>query len=108
MTKARHGKAVMAALTKKVAAITAGRDTATRGKAVTARRRPQRIDAALQAAIRRDGRTHYALARAAEITPQQIDRFMLPSDDPRHRGIGLETAACLAAVLGLELRPVAQ
>lgn len=80
----------------------------------TARRTkaPQRIDTALRAAIRRDGRSHYALATAAhldkpgaKVTHQQIMRFMLPIDDERHRGISLETAAALAAALGLELRP---
>lgn len=73
----------------------------------TARRTkaPQRIDTALRAAIRRDGRSHYALATAAGVTHQQIGRFMLPTNDERHRGIGLETAAALAAALGLELRP---
>jgi hypothetical protein len=100
MGKARRDKAVMAALTRKVSAITAGRDTPT-----ATRRRPQRIDATLKAAIRRDERSHYALAEAAGITSQQIGRFMLDDDDERHRGISLETAASLAVVLGLELRP---
>lgn len=102
MTKARRDKAVMAALTSKVAEITAGRD-----KPAGARRRPQRIDVSLKAAIRRDSRSHYALATAAGVTSQQIGRFMLPDDDERHRGISLETAAALAAALGLELRPIA-
>jgi hypothetical protein len=69
-------------------------------------RRPLRIDTALKAAIRRDGRTHYALAVASGVSHQQIGRFMLPETDERHRGISLETAVALASVLGLELLPM--
>jgi hypothetical protein len=45
--------------------------------------------------------THYALGKAAGVAPCTIDRFMHPADDPRHRDIRLETAARIAAVLGL-------
>lgn len=157
MTKTRRDKAVMAALTSRVAEITAGRDkpAKTRAKQLAeglalvnvgrmqrglepltpkqwaeqrrglseprsrasktpktsmskpAKGRPQRIDVSLKAAIRRDGRSHYAIATAAGVTSQQIGRFMLPDDDERHRGISLETAAALAVALGLELRTIA-
>jgi hypothetical protein len=42
----------------------------------------------------------------ADVAPSVIDRFMMPAEDPRHRGINLTTAARIAAALGLELRPV--
>ena len=64
---------------------------------------PPTIEASLRAAILKSKLTHYALAKAAIVTPSQIDRFMLSVDDPRHRGISLATAARLAEVLGLEL-----
>lgn len=57
------------------------------------------IDDALKTAIRSSRLTHYALARLAEVTPGQIDRFMSGERDLR-----LGTAAKLAAALGLELR----
>lgn len=64
---------------------------------------PQRIDVALRQAITASGLTHYAIGKAAGVAPSQIDRFMLPADDPRNRDLRLETAAKIAAVLGLEL-----
>lgn len=67
-------------------------------------RRPTPIDEVLRRAIRADGRTHYALAKATGIAPSQLDRFMLPGDDPRHRDLRLSTAALIALELGLELR----
>lgn len=63
--------------------------------------KPKQIDAALRAAIKASGLTHYALAKLADVTPGQIDRFM-----DGQRDIRLGTAAALAAALGLELRPV--
>lgn len=70
-------------------------------------KRPRPLDAALRAAIKASKRTHYNLGQEADIQPSQIDRFMLPADDPRHRGLSLDTASRLACVLGLELLPVA-
>ena len=64
---------------------------------------PQRIDVALRQAIKASGLTHYAIGKAAGVAPSQIDRFMLPENDPRHRDLRLETAAEIAAVLGLGL-----
>lgn len=66
-------------------------------------KKPRPLDAALRSAIRADGRTHYALGKAAEIAPSILDRFMLPAEDPRHRGLTLDTASRIASVLGLEL-----
>lgn len=70
-------------------------------------KRPRPLDAALRAAIKADGRTHYAIGKAATVAPSVLDRFMLPDADPRHRGLTLDTASRIANVLGLELRPVA-
>lgn len=64
---------------------------------------PQRIDVALRQAITASGLTHYAIGKSAGVAPSQIDRFMMPADDPRHRDLRLETAAKIAAVLGLFL-----
>lgn len=68
--------------------------------------KPRRIDVHLKAAVRRDGRTNYALSKATGVSQQQLGRWLLPEDDPRHRGITLVTAAAIAQALGLELRPV--
>jgi hypothetical protein len=87
----------MAALTRKVAGIVAGQEQTVR------KRRPPPIDIGLRKAIRSSGMTHYGLAKVAGITPQQIDRFMLDPEDPRHRDMTLSTAAKVAAVLRLEL-----
>lgn len=96
MAKKPTEKAIMAALTKRVKEIADG-------SAMPKAARVQRLDAALRQAIRSSGLTHYALAKAAEVQPSQIDRFMMPADDPRHRDLRLETAAQIAFVLGLEL-----
>ena len=61
-------------------------------------RKPKPIDAALRAAITKSGLTHYALAKVAEVSAAQIDRFVAGERDLR-----LGTAARLAEALGLEL-----
>jgi len=71
-------------------------------KAITAGR-PQPLDVALRKAIKASGLTHYALAKEAGVQASQLDRFMMPADDPRHRDLRLGTAAKIAAVLGLGL-----
>jgi hypothetical protein len=67
------------------------------------------IDAALKKAITKSGRTYYELGQAAGVGPSVILRFMA---DPEATGRGgdmrLSTAAKLAAVLGLELRPASK
>lgn len=70
-------------------------------------RKPRPLEASLRSAIKADGRTHYALGKAASIAPSVLDRFMMPADDPRHRSLSLDTATKIAIVLGLELRPAA-
>jgi hypothetical protein len=68
-------------------------------------KKPELIDAALKAAVRKSGRTYYELGHAAGIAPSVILRFM--SDDPdaeRGGDMRLRTAAKLAAELGLGLR----
>ena len=62
-------------------------------------RKPARIDDQLRAAIKASGLTHYAIAKLAECSPSQIDRFQ-----SRERDLKLSTAANLAAALGLTLR----
>jgi plasmid maintenance system antidote protein VapI len=69
----------------------------------TMAKKPIPLDAALRKAIKASGLTHYALAKEANVQATTIDRFMHPADDPRHRDIRLETAAKIAAVLGLGL-----
>jgi hypothetical protein len=68
-------------------------------------KKPACIEAALRKAIKASGLTHYAIGKMADVAPSVIDRFMLPADDPRHRGINLTTAARIAEALGFELRP---
>jgi hypothetical protein len=65
--------------------------------------RTQPLDAALRAAIKGSKKTHYAIGLEASVAPSQIDRFMMPASDPRRRDLRLETAARIAAVLGLRL-----
>jgi len=99
MPKKPTSKAIMDALTAKVIDIS-------RGKSQPAKRsKPQLIDQAMKAAIRKSGRSYYDLGRSAGVAPSVILRFM--SDDPQARGgdLRLSTAAKLAAELGLELVP---
>jgi len=65
-------------------------------------RQPKSISATLLAAIKKTGKTHYALGQMAGVSPAGIDRFI-----SGERGISLATAAKLCAVLGLELHHVA-
>ncbi|HXY35034.1 MAG TPA: hypothetical protein VEI07_12460 [Planctomycetaceae bacterium] len=57
----------------------------------------------LRAAIAGSGMTHYRVGKLAGIRPDILDRFA-----SRERDMRLETAAKVARVLGLELRPVSQ
>jgi plasmid maintenance system antidote protein VapI len=66
----------------------------------TSRKKPGGIVETLREAIRLSGRTHYELAKAAGITPAQLDRFVAGERD-----LKLATAAKVADALGLELRP---
>jgi predicted transcriptional regulator len=66
-------------------------------------KKPIPLSSALRKAIKASGLTNYALAKRAEVSATTIDRFMHPADDPRHRDMMLETAAKVAAVLGLVL-----
>jgi len=110
MTKKPTDKAIMDALTRKVKAIEAGdHRAAPRVRAPNvpkpSTKKPQMIDAALKAAVRKSGRSYYDLGQAAGIAPSVILRFM--SDDPqagRGGDMRLSTAAKIAAELGLELR----
>ncbi len=60
---------------------------------------PLTISEQLRAAIRASGLTHYALAKAADVTPDMIDRFVSGERSPR-----LETVDKIAAALGLRLK----
>jgi hypothetical protein len=73
------------------------------GKVPASSRKPRPIDATLRSAIKASGLTHYRLGQDAGVAPSQIDRFMMPPADPRHRDLRLATAAKIAAVLGLDL-----
>ena len=64
-------------------------------------RKPKPIDAELRKQIEKSGVTVYALAALADVTPQQVGRFVRGERD-----ITLATAAKLAQALGLELVPV--
>jgi hypothetical protein len=88
---------LMAALAARVKGITDG--------TIKASHKVKPIDASLRQAIKASGLTHYAIGKAAEVAPSQIDRFMLPASDPRHRDLRLATAAKIAAVLGMGLFP---
>ena len=61
-------------------------------------RKPKPIDAELRKRIEKSGVTVYALAALADVTPQQVGRFVRGERD-----ITLATAAKLAQALGLEL-----
>jgi plasmid maintenance system antidote protein VapI len=54
----------------------------------------------LKTAIEADGRSVNALARAADLSPIQLSRFIRGK-----RGVNIETADRLCEALGLELRP---
>lgn len=58
------------------------------------------IDETLREAIRSSGKSHYRLAKDADVTPAQLDRFVAGERD-----LTLATAAKVAAALGLALRP---
>lgn len=68
-------------------------------------KKPQPIDEALKAAIRKSGRTYYELGKAAGVDPSVILRFMANPDELGRGGdMRLSTAGKLAAELGLQLR----
>ena len=96
MARKKREDALMAALTDKVKKITKG--------SARPAGRPQMIDTALKAAIRKSGRTYYELGRAAGVDPSVILRFMADPDEVGRGGdIRLSSAAKLAAELGLTL-----
>jgi transcriptional regulator with XRE-family HTH domain len=66
---------------------------------MTSKKKLPRIDDQLRAAIKASGLTQYGVAKLAEVSPEQIYRFM-----SRERDLKLSTAANLAAALGLTLR----
>lgn len=61
-------------------------------------KKPRPISDTLRAAVKASGLTHYAVGKLAEVSPSQIDRFM-----SGERDLTLNTAAAIAAALGLEL-----
>ena len=63
-------------------------------------RKPKPIDAELRKRIEKSGVTAYALAGLADVSPQQVGRFVRGERD-----LTLATAAKLAQALGLELVP---
>ena len=99
MAKKTTEKVIMNALARKVKLITTGELKPARAA------RPVPLDVALRKAIAGSGLTHYALAKAAGVQASQLDRFMMPAEDPRHRDLRLSSAARIAAFLGLGLAP---
>ena len=99
MAKKPTDKEIMTALARKVKSITTGELKPARAA------RPVPLDVALRKAITASGLTHYALAKAAGVQASQLDRFMMPAEDPRHRDLRLSSAARIAAFLGLGLAP---
>jgi hypothetical protein len=96
MARKKREDALMAALTDKVKKITKG--------SARPAGRPQMIDVALKAAIRKSGRTYYEIGRSAGVDPSVILRFMADPDEVGRGGdIRLSSAAKLAAELGLTL-----
>lgn len=83
--------------------IAAGMASINRGKVRPRPSTSRSLDASLRNAIKASGMTHYALGQVAGVAPSQIDRFMLPTNDPRHRDMRLATASRIAAALGLVL-----
>lgn len=59
------------------------------------------IDWQLKDVIRTCGKTHYRIAKDANISPDIVDRFMHGQRDLR-----LATAAKICAALNLELQPI--
>ena len=66
-------------------------------------RKPRPIDAELRKHIEKSGVTVAALATLADVTPQQVGRFVRGERD-----LTLATAAKLAQALGLELVPTSK
>ena len=64
------------------------------------KRRVTDIEDALRRAVRQDERSRYELARLSGVSQAQLSLFV-----NRKRTLTLNTAAKLAKVLGLELRP---
>lgn len=61
-------------------------------------KKPRPISETLRAAVKASKLTHYAVAKLSNVSPRQIDRFM-----SGERDLTLNTAAAIAAALGLEL-----
>ena len=66
------------------------------------------IEDQLRAAIRDSDLTRYRLAKLSGVSEGQLSRFVMDKDDPRHRTVTLTSAARVAKVLSLELRPTQQ
>ena len=64
------------------------------------------IEDQLRAAIRNSDVTRYRLAKLSGVSEGQLSRFVMDKGDPRHRTLTLPSAARIAEVLGLELRPM--
>jgi len=63
------------------------------------------IEALLKAAILNSGMSRYQLAKLSGVSEGQLSRFVMAKTDPRHRTLTLESAARVARVLELTLRP---
>lgn len=63
------------------------------------------IEDQLRAAILASDMSRYRLSKLSGVSEGQLSRFVMDRDDPRHRTLTLASAARVAEVLGLELRP---
>lgn len=63
---------------------------------------PEDMSQKLRDAIIEDGRTHYAIAKAAGVDPDVLDRFS------RGKDLYFSTACKILAAINMEIRPVSK
>lgn len=63
-----------------------------------AKKKPMSLEDRLRAAVKKDGRTQYAIAKAAGITPIMLTRFI-----HGERSVSVPTFEKIARVVGLNL-----
>lgn len=76
-------------------------------------RKARNIEDQIRSAIKASEMTRYRLSELSKgpnregpgVSEGQLSRFMMDKDDPRHRTLTLTSAARVAEVLGLEIRP---
>ena len=68
-------------------------------------KKPVNIADQLKRAILASGMSRYRISKLSGVSEGQLSRFVMAKNDPRHRTLTLESAARVAAVLGLQLSP---